>query len=118
MPLTDAQWARSEPLLPGRTPRRGGRWRDHREAIDAIAWKFQTGSQWVHLPEKYGNWRGVCNRLRMWPSTARGSGCSPRSSHRPTPRKTSVGCLGRLHCRARSPACGRDRKKGPGRRAR
>lgn len=34
--------------------------------IDAIAWKFQTGSQWVHLPEKYGNWRGVYNRLRMW----------------------------------------------------
>ncbi|MCX4648088.1 MULTISPECIES: transposase [unclassified Streptomyces] len=31
-----------------------------------IAWKFQTGSQWVHLPEKYGNWRGVYNRLRMW----------------------------------------------------
>ncbi|MFK0174114.1 IS5 family transposase [Streptomyces sp. NPDC090306] len=66
MPLTDAQWARIEPLLPDRTPKRGGRWRDHREVIDAIAWKFQTGSQWVHLPEKYGNWRGVYNRLRMW----------------------------------------------------
>lgn len=34
--------------------------------IDAIAWKFQTGSQWVHPPEEYGNWRGVYNRLRMW----------------------------------------------------
>lgn len=34
--------------------------------IDAIAYKFQTGTQWVHLPEKYGNWRGVYNRLRMW----------------------------------------------------
>ena len=44
----------------------GGRWRDHREVIDAIAFKFQTGTQWVHLPEKYGNWRGVYNRLRMW----------------------------------------------------
>jgi transposase len=66
VPLTDAQWARIEPLLPDRTPRRGGRWRDHREVIDAIAYKFQTGTQWVHLPEKYGNWRGVYNRLRMW----------------------------------------------------
>ncbi|MGI5380534.1 IS5 family transposase [Streptomyces sp. CA-251387] len=66
MPLTDAQWARIEPLLPDRTPKRGGRWRDHREVIDAIAFKFQTGTQWVHLPEKYGNWRGVYNRLRMW----------------------------------------------------
>ncbi|WP_330240075.1 transposase [Streptomyces sp. NBC_00525] len=65
VPLTEAQWARIEPLLPDRTPKRGGRWRDHREVIDAIAWKFQTGSQWVHLPAKYGNWRGVYNRLRM-----------------------------------------------------
>lgn len=64
--LADAQWARIEPLLPDRTPMRGGRWRDHREVIDAIAFKFQTGTQWVHLPEKYGNWRGVYNRLRMW----------------------------------------------------
>ncbi|MEV5434150.1 transposase [Streptomyces sp. NPDC052701] len=39
MPLTDAQWARIEPLLPDRTPERGGRWRDHREVIDAIAFK-------------------------------------------------------------------------------
>ncbi|WP_405889711.1 transposase [Streptomyces sp. NBC_00133] len=42
MSLTDAQWARIEPLLSDRTPRRGGRWRDHREMIDAIAWKFQA----------------------------------------------------------------------------
>lgn len=34
--------------------------------LDAIAWKFQTGSQWVHLPKKYGNCRGVYSRLRMW----------------------------------------------------
>lgn len=33
--------------------------------IHAIAFKFQTGTQCVHLPEKYGNWRGVSNRLRM-----------------------------------------------------
>lgn len=29
-------------------------WWDHREVIDAIAWKFQTGSQWIHLPKRYG----------------------------------------------------------------
>lgn len=28
--------------------------------------QFRTGTQWVRLPERYGNWRGVCNRLRMW----------------------------------------------------
>lgn len=59
-------WARIEPLLPDRTPKRSGRWRDHRQVIDAIAFKLQTGTQWAHLPEKYGNWRGIYNRLRTW----------------------------------------------------
>ncbi|MFD9536263.1 IS5 family transposase [Streptomyces sp. NPDC060010] len=54
------------PLLPNRTPKRGGRWRDHRQVIDAIAWKFQTGSQWVHLPAEYGSWKGVYPRMRNW----------------------------------------------------
>ncbi|GGZ36476.1 DDE transposase [Streptomyces inusitatus] len=66
MSLTDAQWARIEPLLPDRTPRRGGRWRDHREVIDAIAFKYRTGTPWMDLPERFGSWKGACSRLRMW----------------------------------------------------
>ena len=64
--MTDAQWALVEPLLPDRSPRRGGRWRDHRQVIDAIAWKYRTGSPWKELPERYGSWKGVHNRLRQW----------------------------------------------------
>ncbi|MFF3397607.1 transposase [Streptomyces sp. NPDC002659] len=67
MSLTDAQWARIEPLLPDRTPKRGGLWRDRREVMD-IAFKFRTGTQWVYLPEKYGNWRGVYKRLLSGPA--------------------------------------------------
>lgn len=66
MPLTDAQWALIEPLLPDRSPRRGGRWRDHRQVIDAIAWKYQTGAPWMCLPPQYGSWKGVYTRLRNW----------------------------------------------------
>ncbi|UYB38759.1 transposase [Streptomyces sp. Je 1-4] len=66
MPLTDAQWVRIEASFPDRTPKRGGRWREHREEIDAIVFRFRTGTQGVHLPDRYGNWRGVYNRLRMW----------------------------------------------------
>jgi len=29
--LTDEQWVKLEPLLPDRTPIRGGRWMDHRQ---------------------------------------------------------------------------------------
>ncbi|MEU4338787.1 transposase, partial [Micromonospora lupini] len=43
-------WARIEPYLPDRPPRRGGRWADHREVIEAIAWKYRTGSPWRDLP--------------------------------------------------------------------
>ncbi|MFF9282908.1 transposase, partial [Streptomyces griseosporeus] len=57
--LTDAQWARIEPLLPDRTPRRGGRWRDHRQVIDAIAFKYRTGTPWMDLPEHFGSWKGA-----------------------------------------------------------
>ncbi|MCX4586190.1 transposase [Streptomyces sp. NBC_01481] len=49
--LTDAQWARIEPLLPDRTPRGGGRWRDHRQVIDDLAWQYRTGSLgWICPP--------------------------------------------------------------------
>ncbi|MFJ9855592.1 IS5 family transposase [Streptomyces sp. NPDC101150] len=65
MSLADAQWARIEPLLPDRTPR-GGRWRDHRQVIDAIAFKYRTGTPWTDLPEHFGSWEGVHNRLREW----------------------------------------------------
>ncbi|MFI6360996.1 transposase [Streptomyces sp. NPDC050743] len=55
--MPSSAWARVEPLLPDPPPKRGGRWRDHRQVIDAIAFEFRTGTQWVHLlPEKCGNW--------------------------------------------------------------
>ncbi|MFD9831144.1 IS5 family transposase [[Kitasatospora] papulosa] len=66
MSLADAQWARIEPLLPDRAPRRGGRWRDHRQVIDAIAFKCRTGTLWMDFPERFGSWKGVYNRLRNW----------------------------------------------------
>ena len=69
--MTDAQWARIEPLLPDRTPKRGGQWRDHRQVIDAIAWKYRTGSPWTDLPAEFylETVRSVFQQapwLRMW----------------------------------------------------
>ncbi|WP_418952736.1 IS5 family transposase [Streptomyces formicae] len=66
MSLADAQWAKIKPLLPDRTPRRRGRWRDHRHVIDAIAFKYRTGTPWMDLPEHFGSWKGPHNRLRKW----------------------------------------------------
>ncbi|WP_405850018.1 hypothetical protein OG211_26380 [Streptomyces niveus] len=50
--------------------RRENEWLDEvdpmRETIDSIAFKTQAGTQWLHLPDKYSDWRDFYNRLRMW----------------------------------------------------
>jgi transposase len=55
-----------QPLLPSSTGRRGGRWRDHRQVIEAIAWKYRTGSPWRELPESFGPWQTAYERLTRW----------------------------------------------------
>jgi transposase len=55
-----------EPLLPDRTPHRGGRWADHRALINGVLWRTRTGSPWRDLPRCYGNWKTVYNRHRRW----------------------------------------------------
>ena len=64
--LTDDQWAKLEPLLPDRTPIRGGRWIDHRKVINGVLWRTRSGSAWRDLPPDYGNWKTVYNRHRRW----------------------------------------------------
>ncbi|HYH30856.1 MAG TPA: IS5 family transposase [Pseudonocardia sp.] len=64
--ISDEAWAWLEPLLPDRTPRRGGRWRDHREVLEAIAWKYRTGAPWRALPERFGPWQSVYDRHVRW----------------------------------------------------
>lgn len=64
--LTDSEWALLEPLLPDRTPQRGGRWQDHRRVINGVLWRTRTGSPWRDLPEEYGNWKTVYMRHRRW----------------------------------------------------
>ncbi|WP_412738508.1 IS5 family transposase [Krasilnikovia sp. MM14-A1259] len=64
--ISDDMWARVEPYLPDRSPQRGGRWSDHREVIEAIAWKYRTGSPWRDLPDELGSWKGAYSRFRRW----------------------------------------------------
>ena len=64
--ISDEAWVWMEPLLPDRAPRRGGRWRDHREVLEAIAWKYRTGSPWRELPERFGPWQSAYDRHVRW----------------------------------------------------
>lgn len=64
--LTDEQFRVLEPLLPDRTPRRGGRWMDHRQVINGVLWRTRTGAPWRDLPVEYGNWKTIYHRHRRW----------------------------------------------------
>lgn len=62
--LTDAQWARLQPLLP---PHKPGRPRqDDRRVLNAILWKLATGAPWRDLPERYGPWQTAYTRFWRW----------------------------------------------------
>jgi transposase len=68
--LTDAQWARLEPLLlQGRVQRHGGgRPRKHelRRVIDALLYVVKTGCQWRQLPANFPPWKAVHEQFRRW----------------------------------------------------
>ncbi len=64
--LTDTQWARIEPLVPGKRGDRGRTGTDNRLFVDAILWLARTAAPWRDLPAEMGNWRTVHCRFRRW----------------------------------------------------
>ena len=59
-------WAAIAPVLPSTQGRRGGRYRDSRQVIEGIIWRFRTGSPWRDVPERYGPWQTVWKRHAAW----------------------------------------------------
>ncbi|ABS03685.1 hypothetical protein Krad_2204 [Kineococcus radiotolerans SRS30216 = ATCC BAA-149] len=43
---------------------RGGRWRNHRQVLNAILWKLRAAAPWPDLPQRYGPWKTAHERLR------------------------------------------------------
>ncbi|MFF3389969.1 IS5 family transposase [Streptomyces sp. NPDC002669] len=58
-------WGRIEPLMPA-DPVRGRRGADHRRTLEAIAWKYRTGSPWRDLPDELGAFQTAHKRLIRW----------------------------------------------------
>ncbi|MFG2127038.1 IS5 family transposase [Streptomyces sp. NPDC048751] len=56
---------RLRPFLPVSNGR-CGRWRDRRQVIDGILHRVRTGVQWRDLPERFGPWKTVYERHRLW----------------------------------------------------
>ncbi len=68
--LTDEQYALFQDLLPG-NGKPSGQWNDHKTTLDGIFCILHTGSQWRELPERYGKWKSVHDRLTRWRKDAR-----------------------------------------------
>ena len=64
--LTDAQWRRIEPLIPGKEGDRGRHGEDNRLFVDAVLWLVRAGAPWRDLPKEFGNWNSVFQRFRRW----------------------------------------------------
>jgi hypothetical protein len=63
--LTDAQWARVQPLLPpsapvGRPPR------EARAVLAGVLWVLRTHASWRELPAHFGPWQTTYRRYRDW----------------------------------------------------
>jgi transposase len=64
--LSDAQWSILEPHLPKNSSNGGRPWKDHRQVINGILWKLNTGAQWRDIPERYGSWQTIYDRYSYW----------------------------------------------------
>ena len=64
--LTDAQWARIEPLMPSSDGQRGRPFRDHRQVMEAIVYRFRTGIAWRDLPAGFGPWQTAWKRNKRF----------------------------------------------------
>ncbi len=64
--ISDELWAVVAPLMPTYGGRRGRPWNEHREVLEAICWRYRTGSPWRDLPEELGRWQTVWARHFRW----------------------------------------------------
>jgi len=64
--LSDAQWERLAPLLPGKVGDPGRSARDNRLFLEAVFWLVRTGAPWRDLPRGFGPWNSVWRRFRRW----------------------------------------------------
>ncbi|MBK8131801.1 MAG: IS5 family transposase [Gammaproteobacteria bacterium] len=64
--MRNDQWARIEPMLPGKAGDRGRTAKDNRLFVDAVLWIARAGAPWRDLPEAFGPWNSVYKRFSRW----------------------------------------------------
>jgi putative transposase len=64
--LTDAQWAKIQPLLPGKKTDPGRTAADNRLFVNAVVFVLKTGIPWPDLPGRFGKHDTVRKRFDRW----------------------------------------------------
>ena len=64
--LSEAQWCRIAPLLPGKASDPGRTGSDNRLFVNGCLWVLRSGAHWCDLPERYGQWKTVHKRFSRW----------------------------------------------------
>jgi transposase len=64
--LTDAEWAKIEPLLPPEKSVGRDREVDLREVLNAIYYRADNGVKWRNLPSDFPAWQTVYSYFRSW----------------------------------------------------
>ena len=64
--LTQAQWERIAPMLPGKAADPGRTGGDNRLFVNGCLWVLRSGAHWRDLPERYGKWKTLHKRFTRW----------------------------------------------------
>lgn len=64
--LSEAQWLRIAPMLPGKATDPGRTGSDNRLFVNGVLWVLRSGAYWQHLPERYGKWKSIHARFTRW----------------------------------------------------
>ena len=57
--LSDSHWSLIEDLLPVRTGKKGRPFRDARQMVEGIIYRYRCGIAWRDVPEAFGPWQTV-----------------------------------------------------------
>lgn len=64
--ISDHDFERIAPLLPGQPGKPGRNAANNRLFIDAVLWIARTGAPWQDLPERFGKANSVHKRFARW----------------------------------------------------
>jgi transposase len=64
--VSERQWERIGPMLPGKSSDPGRTAADNRLFVNGVLWVLRSGARWSDLPERYGKFKSVHKRFTRW----------------------------------------------------